>query len=125
MAALRWRALLLSALLVVGLLGRGHALQLVGVNLGCAHPLAGTGEAVGCAAEGEERDDEHADPDHQHCPPNCHQCPCGQLPVVTAVPAALPRLALPVSIVVFTVPAEAPGFEREHRLYRPPRDARA
>lgn len=123
MSALRWRTLLLSALLVLGLLGRGHALQLVGVNLECAHPLAGTGAEQGCAAEEAERENRHANPDHPHCPPNCHQCPCGQLPVVTAVPAALPRLALSVLLLVFVAPLEAPGFEREHRLYRPPRSA--
>ncbi|WP_437959589.1 hypothetical protein WME76_07965 [Sorangium sp. So ce119] len=114
---LRWLGAVVSVLLVIGLLGQGHTFQTLGIAVACTHPAA-TALA-----------DAHDDGDggsHSDCPPDCHDCACGHVPMT--LPLVEPP-ALCVLLAAFELdelaPPETPGRAALGRLERPPRQPRA
>jgi hypothetical protein len=105
---LRWIGFLLSALLVIGLLARGHALQSVGFPFGCEHPAEASAQS-------------HGSLDDQDCPADCHRCACGQIPMMLPAWAPLPHVLLEPLELDVRIPAGTPGRPPHHRLDRPPR----
>jgi len=106
---------LLSALLVIGMLARGHTFQALGVPFGCAH--AGEVEL----SEASQSDGSH---DDHGCPPDCHRCACGQIPMMLPAGAELRYLLLPPFLIEIPAPADGPGHLIHQRLDRPPRPLR-
>lgn len=102
-------------LLVVGLLARGHLFQSLGFAFGCEHP----GE------DASSQLNDHGSNDDEGCPPNCHHCPCGQIPMVPPSVEPLARLLLDLRELDDVTPPEEPGQLVLHRLDRPPRRPRA
>ncbi|WP_437783890.1 hypothetical protein [Sorangium sp. So ce1097] len=116
---LRWLGAALSVLLVIGLLGQGHTFQTLGIEIACTHPAAPA--SVDAEDGGESHDGSHSD-----CPPNCHSCACGH------VPMTLPRVDPPLLSALLAAfeledlaPLEMPGRAALDRLERPPRQPRA
>ncbi|WP_437758648.1 hypothetical protein [Sorangium sp. So ce1389] len=116
---LRWLGAALSLVVVIGLLGQGHTFQTFGVAVACAHPA--TAALVDGDEEGGGDDGSHSD-----CPPDCHDCACGH------VPMTLPLVEPPVLCVLLAAyeleelaPLEMPGRAPLGRLERPPRHPRA
>jgi hypothetical protein len=108
LSLLRWIRLALSALLLMGLLARGHAFQSVGLPFGCEHPAEASTQS-------------HGSLDDQDCPPDCQRCACGQIPMTLPTGEALPYVLLEPYELDDVSPAEAPGRSLHDRLDRPPR----
>ncbi|MCC6552483.1 MAG: hypothetical protein IT372_05595 [Polyangiaceae bacterium] len=111
-----WSAWLLPLALVLTLLGRGHVYQAMGW-LPCWDDTADA-EARAEPHDG-QGDVGHA---HEDCPAGCHQCPCGQIPMVppsVSVPEVEAVLAL-TELEEWT-PPPACGEAHPHRVDRPPR----
>ncbi len=106
---------LLPLALVLGLIGRGHTLQAMGLEIACQHP-----DASG-AVDDEQGGAHRGDGDHGSCPPSCHDCPCGQMPA-TEPPACPVPIALQEPIEIEQAPArELVAHVPLDRLDRPPR----
>ncbi|KYF78651.1 hypothetical protein BE11_48905 [Sorangium cellulosum] len=116
---LRWLVAVVSVLLVIGLLGQGHTFQTLGIAVACTHPAA--------TALADADDDGGGDGgSHSDCPPDCHDCACGH------VPMTLPLVEPPLLCVLLApfeldelAPPETPGRAALGRLERPPRQPRA
>lgn len=104
----------MSALLVIGLLARGHAFQSIGVPFGCEHP-----------AETVTERQTHGSLDDQDCPPDCQRCSCGQIPMMLTARASLPYALLEPYEIAVVVPPTSSGYSLHTRLERPPRALRA
>ncbi|WP_437738795.1 hypothetical protein [Sorangium sp. So ce1335] len=116
---LRWLGAALSVLLVIGLLGQGHTFQTLGIAVACTHP------AAPAFADAEDDGGSH-DGSHSDCPPDCHDCACGH------VPMTLPRVEPPLLSSLLAAyeledlaPPVMPGRAALDRLERPPRQPRA
>jgi hypothetical protein len=107
---LRWISVALSALLVIGLLARGHALQAAGLPFGCEHP-----------GEASAQSQTHGSADDKDCPPDCHRCACGQIAMTLSASESLPYVLLQPYELDDLKPAETPGHSIYQRLDRPPR----
>ncbi|WP_437877963.1 hypothetical protein [Sorangium sp. So ce513] len=116
---LRWLGAALSVLLVIGLLGQGHTFQTLGIEIACTHPAAP--DAMDADDDGGGEDGPHND-----CPPDCHSCACGHVPMT--LPLVDPPL-LSALLAAFELedlaPLEMPGRAALDRLERPPRQPRA
>lgn len=107
---LRWVGVALSLLLILGMSARGHVYQTFGLAFGCEHP-----------AEVSDGHGDHGSTDDDRCPPNCHRCPCGQMPMTSSAPEMMPFAWLePHELPELTPPASI-GRSALHRLDRPPR----
>jgi hypothetical protein len=103
-----------SLLLVAGLLGRGHTLQALGVPLACEHPAQSS-------AQGEDQHGAMEKSAGENCPSDCHDCACGQIPMMLpACDAVLYAVLAPYELDEWT-PLASPGLSLRHRLDRPPR----
>jgi hypothetical protein len=103
----------LSVLLMIGLLARGHLLQSLGIAFACEHPGADP------SAQEEEP---HGETGDSECPQDCHDCPCGQIPMVPpSLPTLLPYVDLEPYLLEDATPTSEPGQALPHRLERPPR----
>lgn len=117
-AILRWICAVLPVFLVVGLIAQGHTLQALGIAIACEHPMLASSSA-------EERHDEAPDHPHRECPPSCHDCACGRIPMTLPLAEVLPYVLLEAFEIVASTPPEMPGRSLTHRLERPPRRPRA
>lgn len=111
----RWQALLLPLALVLSLLGRGHVFQMMGW-LPCWEEAA--------AAQVPHEPDDAGDRGnaHEDCPASCHQCPCGQIPMVSPDVAVLRvEVVLELTELDFWTPPTVCGEAHAHRVDRPPR----
>lgn len=111
---------MLPVLLVVGLVARGHTLQALGLALACEHPMLPSS-----ADAAEEHHDEAPDGSHHDCPPSCHDCACGRIPMMLPLAEVPPHLLLEAYEIAASTPPEMPGFALACRLERPPRRPRA
>lgn len=101
-------------LLVLGVLARGHVFQSLGIPFGCEHPAA---EVVSGP-----QDDDHGTSNDTDCPPDCHRCPCGQIPVMPpALDLPLPYVQIEPYELDYPSPPDTPGQSLPQRLDRPPR----
>ncbi|WP_437591196.1 hypothetical protein [Sorangium sp. So ce1000] len=112
---------MLPVFLVVGLVAQGHTLQALGVAIACEHPML----ASSSSDSAEEGHDEVPDRPHRDCPPSCHDCACGRIPMTLPLNAVLPYILLEAYEIVASTPPEMPGRSVPHRLERPPRRPRA
>jgi hypothetical protein len=115
----RWIVALLPLALLLGMLGRGHALQAIGLVIDCVHPDAATSDH----ADHAESDEGVAS--HDHCPSNCSRCPCGQMPTVMPPDESVPVAAFSSHDLAPKPRGDTPGQAHTDRLDRPPRTARA
>lgn len=103
----------LSVLLMIGILARGHLLQSLGIAFACEHP--------GADPSAQEKDP-HGDKGDSECPQDCHQCPCGQIPMVPpSLPTLLPYVELEPYLLEAPTPTSEPAQALPQRLERPPR----
>jgi hypothetical protein len=112
---MRWLSILLPLALIFSTLGRGHVFQMMGLAIACEHPDAAQVEPTSKHAPAGAADM------HDHCPPDCHRCPCGQIPVMP--PAQAPFIAAVIEFLELPgwLLSEKPGQSHAHRLDRPPR----
>ena len=110
---LRYVGIALSLLMIVGITARGHVFQSLGLEFGCEHP-----------AEVSEEQADHGSTDDDHCPPNCHRCPCGQMPMTSTAPEMMPFAWLEPYELPELTPPPSVGRSALHRLDRPPRNIR-
>jgi hypothetical protein len=104
----------LSVLLMIGLLARGHLLQSLGIAFACEHP--------GADPSAQEVDPHDAGTGDSECPQDCHDCPCGQIPMVPpSLPTLVPYVELEPYLIEDATPASEPKQAPPHRLERPPR----
>jgi hypothetical protein len=109
----RWIGFALALVLIVGISARGHVYQSFGLAFGCEHP-----------AEVADEHGDHGSADDSDCPPNCHRCPCGQMPMTSPTPEMMPFAWLELHELPELTPPASGGRATPHRLDRPPRRAR-
>jgi hypothetical protein len=106
-------ALLVPLALVFTLFGRGHVFQSAGWL-----PCPDDSPAVHAQ---HQHDDGDCNQTHHDCPPDCHRCPCGQIPMVPIAPAPPLHAALDVIELSLWSPPSTRGEAHPQRLDRPPR----